>query len=144
MTDQKRTLEDQGFVKHDGSGIPDCYKPDDLVDYVYTGSDGSTEALTRRAGSLAKWSKRQFSGNYWTGEFYKDGVVKKTHGRLTHHRHHISEREQLDIAIDELHETAEFYRSHERSALTEHKRGWADRAEQTEAILKTLRERQPS
>lgn len=30
-----KTLEEQGFIKHDGGCMPECYAPDDLVDVAF-------------------------------------------------------------------------------------------------------------
>ena len=114
-----RTLEEQGFVKHDGGPMPNCYAPDDEVDFI------------RTEGPPVTWNASDMDNDYWSP-------------RITHHRRHISEREQIDMAINEIDETVDYYRSLERNALTEHKQNWADRAQQAETILKLLQERQPS
>ena len=111
-----RTLEEQGFVKHDGGEKPDCYAKGEFVDAILT--DG--------------------------GEIIGHTLWPDTWHDVTHHRRHISEREQIDMAINEIDETVDYYRSLERNALTEHKQNWADRAQQAETILKLLQERQPS
>lgn len=96
-----RTLEEQGFVKHDGSGMPDCYAKGDMVDLPFEGGEGFYLVQTKAAA--APWKN------------------------ISLHRRHISERRQLDMAIEALRKIPFLSRTKEQADT-----------------LKTLRERQPS
>lgn len=75
MTTTKADLTAQGFIEHDGGPMPDCYAPDDKID-IYLGKSKNGPFV--RTGDNGVWDI------------------------ITHHRRHISEREQLDIAIEAL------------------------------------------
>lgn len=82
MNDEQ--LKRQGFVKHDGRGVPNCYKPSDLVDVV-TNSLEKPLLYARKAGSFGlSWSERCITT------------------RITHHRPHISPEAQIEMAIEAL------------------------------------------
>ena len=97
-----RTLEEQGFIKHDGGPMPNCYAPDDEVDFI------------RTEGPPVTWNASDMDNDYWSP-------------RITHHRRHISERQQLDMAIEALRKIPFLSRTKEQADT-----------------LKSLRERQPS
>lgn len=114
-----RTLEEQGFIKHDGSGMPDCYDQTRYADIIISRDHYILAAVLP---SPERWKMVQY------------------------HRRHISEREQLDMAIEAL-EIAEErlawiedYRAGTRNTLGSHDAALAN----TTAKLKTLKERQPS
>ena len=97
-----RTLEEQGFIKHDGGPMPNCYAPDDEVDFI------------RTEGPPVTWNASDMDNDYWSP-------------RITHHRRHISERQQLDMAIEALRKIPFLSRTKEQADT-----------------LKSLRERQTS
>ncbi|MEO9521695.1 MAG: hypothetical protein ABJC88_16960 [Parasphingorhabdus sp.] len=67
-------LEAQGFIKHDGGGVPDGYELSNMVDAIY--NDGNeVVVIFSFLDAINAWDK------------------------ITHHRRHISDKEQIDMAL---------------------------------------------
>lgn len=84
MTD--KTLEEQGFIKHDGGPMPECYGGGEIIDLAYKpiGSDQFiiTSTIAASIGSGLAWVKAE---------------------REIHHRRHISTETQLAMAVEAMH-----------------------------------------
>lgn len=82
MTDEE--LAAKGFTKHDGGGMPDCYDKRSLVDVVFNSPLDGNQTIE------LKWPMNIKIDQKWWPEC------------ITHHRRHITEREQIDMAIEQL------------------------------------------